>query len=69
MQKFTIRQAAEVLEMSADFVRDQMEKKRLAYHKIGGRYYIAEDDLNEYIARSRVAAFGESVHRKSKEVA
>lgn len=53
--------------MSSDFVRDQMEKKKLAYHKIGGRYFIAEEDLEKYIERSRVAAFGERPPLKLKE--
>jgi excisionase family DNA binding protein len=59
LKKLTVQKAAERLEMSSDFVRDQMEKKRIAYFKIGGRYFIAEDDLEEFIRRSRVAAFGE----------
>jgi hypothetical protein len=58
-----IRKVAERMERCKDFVREQMRLKRLAYHKIGGRYYVSEEDLADYLARSRVAAFGE---RKTK---
>jgi excisionase family DNA binding protein len=55
----TIKQTAERTERSTDFWRDEITRKRIAYHKIGGRYYIAEEDLNDYMTRARVAAYGE----------
>jgi hypothetical protein len=63
----TVRKVAEELDRCSDFVRDEMSKKRLAYHKIGGRYYIATEDLADYVNRSRVAAFGERRAKKSKD--
>jgi excisionase family DNA binding protein len=63
----TIKETAKRTTWSTDFIRDEIKGKRIAFHKIAGRYYIAEQDLEDYIARARVAAFGERPPLKRKE--
>jgi hypothetical protein len=36
-----------------------MYRKRLPYHRIGGQICISQRDLDDYVARARVAALGE----------
>jgi excisionase family DNA binding protein len=60
---FSVRKVAEELGRSTDFVRNEINRKRLAHHRLGGRIYISLDDLQEYLNRSRVAAFGEKPRR------
>jgi len=56
---FTIKETAERTKWSTDFIRDEIHANRIAYHKIKGRYFLSEQDIADYIARSRVAALGE----------
>jgi len=65
---FTIKETAERTKWSTDFIRDEIHGGRLAFHKIGGRYYLSEQDVEDYVARCRVAASGERPHSKRKEV-
>jgi excisionase family DNA binding protein len=65
-ERFSVSKAAEELGMSTDFVRNEIHRKRLAHHRLGGRIYISRDDLQAYLARSRVAAFGENSRRARK---
>jgi excisionase family DNA binding protein len=69
LKLLTIKEAAERIGRSTDFVRDEVSKKKIAHHRLGGRYYVSEQDLSEYLSRSRVAAFGETVRKKSQGVA
>ena len=67
MKLLTIKETAERQKWSTDFIRDEIHANRIAYHKIKGRYFLSEQDIDDYVARSRVAAFGERP-RKRKEV-
>jgi excisionase family DNA binding protein len=60
---FSVREAAKELGRSTDFVRDEINRKRLAYHRLGGRIFVCERDLEAYLNRSRIAAFGEAPRR------
>ena len=62
----TIKQTAEELGRSTDFIRNEINRKHLAHHRLGGRIFISRDDLTAYLKRSRVAAFGESPRKKLK---
>jgi excisionase family DNA binding protein len=58
-KRLSIREVAELLNMSVDSVRTRLEKRQLAFHRIGGprgRIRIAESDLEAFLERSRVAA-------------
>jgi excisionase family DNA binding protein len=59
----SVIQAAEQLGRKRWFVYGEIYRKRLPYHRIGGGICISQHDLDEYVARSRVAALGE---RKTK---
>jgi excisionase family DNA binding protein len=61
----SINKAAEELGRSTDFVRNEINRKRLAHHRLGGRIYISKADLEEYLLRRRVSAFGENPGRVS----
>jgi hypothetical protein len=41
------------------FVYDEINRKRIAYYRIGGKIAVSQRDLDDYVARSRVAALGE----------
>jgi excisionase family DNA binding protein len=56
---FSVREVAEILGISTDAVRTHIEKRRVAFNKLGGRIRIAESDLDAFMARTRVAAHGE----------
>lgn len=56
VQLLSIREAAAVLVVSQDFVRDEIRRKRLAHNRLGRRFYISPADLAEYLQRTRVAA-------------
>jgi excisionase family DNA binding protein len=69
LKKFSVKQVAQNLERSQDFIRDEISKRRIAHLRIGGRLYVTESDLHAYIQRCRVAAYGESVQKKSQGAA
>jgi excisionase family DNA binding protein len=68
LKLLTIKEAVEKIGRSTDFIRDEVAKKKLAHHRLGGRYYVSDEDLSEYLSRSRVAAYGETVRKKSQGV-
>jgi excisionase family DNA binding protein len=59
IDKLTIAETATELRSSTDFVRDEIRRRRLASIRLGWRYFIAREDLEAYLKRSRTAAFGE----------
>jgi excisionase family DNA binding protein len=59
VDKLTIAETATELRSSTDFVRDEIRKRRLASLRLGWRYFIAREDLEVYLKRSRIAALGE----------
>jgi excisionase family DNA binding protein len=58
---FSLREVAEMLNVSVDCLRTLLEKRRLAFNKVGGRIRIAESDLEAFLARNRVAAHSETI--------
>ena len=67
MKKFTVKEVAKELKRSDDFMYDEIRLNHIAYLKIGGRFYITQSDLDAYLERARVAAYGERP-LKRKEV-
>jgi excisionase family DNA binding protein len=63
---FSVREVAEILSLSTDAVRTQIEKRRLAFNKVGGRIRIAESDLDAFMDRTRVSAHGEAIGSSKK---
>jgi excisionase family DNA binding protein len=59
IDKLTIAETAKELRKSTDFVRNEISKRRLASFRLGWRYFVAREDLEAYLERSRTAAFGE----------
>ena len=62
-QLLSVIQTAEQLNRTRWFIYDEIKKRHLPYHQIGGRICISQADLDAYVARSRVSALGE---KKSK---
>jgi excisionase family DNA binding protein len=60
---FSVRETAKELGRSTDFVRDEINRKRLAHHRLGGRIFVSERDLEAYLNRNRIAALGEAPRR------
>jgi excisionase family DNA binding protein len=58
---FSLREVGELLNVSLDCVRTQLEKRRLKFTKVGGLIRIAESDLDAFLARNSVSAYGESI--------
>jgi len=52
-------QAAEHLGLTAWYVYQKIYSRQIACHRIGGRVFIAQRDLDDYVNRGRVAALGE----------
>jgi len=63
-QLLSVIQAAEQLNRKRWFVYGEIYKGKLAYHKVGGQIAVSQHDLDEYVARSRVAALGEKKTKK-----
>jgi excisionase family DNA binding protein len=59
----SVAQAAEQLGLTSWYVYQKIYQRQIACHKIGGRVFIAQRDLDDYVARGLVAALGE---RKAK---
>jgi excisionase family DNA binding protein len=66
-QLLSVIQAADQVNRTRYFIYDEIDKGRLACHRIGGRICIAQCDLDDYVSRSRIAALGEKKTRKVKE--
>ncbi len=64
---FSLREVAEMLNVSVDCLRTQLEKRRVAFNKVGGRIRIAEDDLQAFLSRNRIAAHGEAIGSSKRE--
>jgi excisionase family DNA binding protein len=63
-----VNEVAEALGRSQDFIRDEIAKGKLAHHRIGGRIFVTEEDLAEYVTRSRIAAYGERPVKRKEAV-
>lgn len=50
---------AEILDRSIDATRDLISNRKIAHYRIGGRIMVSESDLEAYLDRQRVAAYGE----------
>jgi excisionase family DNA binding protein len=58
-QLLSVAKAAELLGRKRWFIYDEINRKRIAYHRIGGQICISQRDLDDYVARARIAALGE----------
>jgi excisionase family DNA binding protein len=58
-QMLSVAEAAKELNRNRWFVYDEINRKRIAYYRIGGKIAVSQRDLDDYVARSRVAALGE----------
>jgi excisionase family DNA binding protein len=67
-QMLSVAEAAKELNRNRWFVYDEINRKRIAYYRIGGKIAISQRDLDDYVARSRVAALGEKKGTKVKPV-
>ena len=67
-QLLSVIQAAEQLNRKRWFIYGEIYRKRLPYHRIGGQICISQRDLDDYVARARVAALGEKKGTKVKPV-
>jgi excisionase family DNA binding protein len=59
VDKLTIAETAAELRSCTDFVRDEIRRRKLAFHRFGWRILISRDDLEDYLRRTRTAAYGE----------
>jgi excisionase family DNA binding protein len=59
IDKLTIAETAVELRRSTDFVRSEISRRRLAFIRLGWRYFITREDLEAYLKRFRTAALGE----------
>ena len=71
LKLFTTSEVAKALRRSNDSIRREVARKNIAYHRLGYRIFISEQDLDDYLARRRVAANAEGDQAKTlrKEVA
>jgi len=58
-QLLSVAQAAVQLERKRWFVYKLLDQRKLAFYVVGGRRMISQRDLDDYVARTRVAALGE----------
>jgi excisionase family DNA binding protein len=58
---FSLREVSELLNVSLDCLRTQLEKRRLKFTKVGGLIRIAESDLDAFLTRNSVSTYGESI--------
>lgn len=52
---YTLQETADLVPVSRRVLRNEIEKNKLVARKIGGRYYIAEDDFIEYLNKVSTA--------------
>ena len=62
----TIRESAQEIKKSSDFIRDEISKGHIAVHRLGGRIMITREDLSAYLSRCRVAAYAERTKASAK---
>jgi excisionase family DNA binding protein len=55
----SVAEVAERINRNRWFIYDEINRKRIAFYRIGGRIAISQRDLDDYVARARVAALGE----------
>jgi excisionase family DNA binding protein len=60
-RRYGIKNVAEILNISPDATRDLISKRAIAHHRIGGKIMVSESDLEAYLDRQRIAAYGEQV--------
>jgi excisionase family DNA binding protein len=60
----TVKEVAVKIGFGADFVRDEIRKRKLAAYRLGWRVLVSPADLGAYLQRQRTAAFGEGVSIK-----
>jgi excisionase family DNA binding protein len=58
---YYLKEFCEVLQISQDTGRDLLWSHKCAYRKIGGRFRISQTDLDDFLSRTRIAAYGEAV--------
>jgi excisionase family DNA binding protein len=58
-EMLSVAEAAKELRRNRWFIYDEITHKRIACYRIGGKIAISRRDLDDYIARARVAALGE----------
>lgn len=58
-QLLSVAEVAEQLGRKRWFVYKLIDARRLPHYLIGGRRCVSQTDLDAYVARARVAAFGE----------
>jgi excisionase family DNA binding protein len=51
-ERLTIRQAAKVLKLEEDTVREYCKKDKIKYEKIGARYRIKMSEITNYLNRN-----------------
>jgi excisionase family DNA binding protein len=59
-----IKQTAKELGRCTGFVRDEIDRKKLACHRFGNRLFVSRDDLDAYVKRIREPAIGEVASRQ-----
>ena len=55
----SVKEAAAQLNREQDFVYRELARRSLAHHKIGGRLFISQRDLDDYVASRRVRPLNE----------
>ena len=51
-EKLTIREAAEILKVEENTVREYCRKGKIIYEKMGGQYRIKRSEINGYLNRN-----------------
>jgi excisionase family DNA binding protein len=62
----SVKEAAAQINRTAQFVYDETKRKRLPRHKIGGRIFVSQADLDSYVVKSRQPALSERQPKKRK---
>jgi excisionase family DNA binding protein len=51
-EKLTVKEAAEILRVKENTVRDMCKKDKIGYEKLGGQYRIKRSAINAYLNRN-----------------
>src|SRR5271169_3168607 len=62
---YSLREFAALCHISIDAARRLLDRRQVAFHKIGSLIRIAESDLEAFMARTRTAAYGEAIYASS----